>query len=159
MESKLDSVKIDEDRRSESMLIDALTTFGAHIGTDTGKKFCCPFHPDTNPSADIKRDEHGIWHFKCWSRCGVKDVWDVRAEINGGRSVLPVLDPNATEKKKEKEKPSRKFPSLDAIKAAYPNHQAVYVYADPKSRSMDMIVVRYPGKKPGDKGFSQFRPH
>jgi putative DNA primase/helicase len=95
--STLPRHQLDAQRTDSGPLLEALTAAGATINKPSA--ICCPYHPDTNPSAGIFRGDDGAWRFKC-QVCGVHgDVYDIRQRNGEGtlgeqvRATMPKLEP------------------------------------------------------------------
>lgn len=131
-------------RTDKGALLDALQQAGADVHGDSVR---CPFHDDTNPSGGVYADDSGIWRFKCHgASCGFcGDVYDVQARAQG-RDVKDVLRDQHHEARghAEQKRPARTFGTLDELKAAAPGTvEATYLYTDPDTRRLELVVVRF----------------
>lgn len=148
----------DEVRRDRRCLVEALKDAGAVVKADRTVK--CPFHDDRSPSGSIHKDDQGVWRFTCHGCGWGGDVFDV-VEKSGGRKAEDVLRDIKREEMREADEPrpqrKRHFPSVGAIEAATPGHQATYAYTNPDTRRVEMVVVRHL-RPDGKKSFKQFQP-
>lgn len=115
-----------------------------------GNNCRCPYHDDKHPSASIHHDKDGAWRFHCFVCKVALDVFDVIAR-NNGRPLADVLK----ESRGEVQKPTV-YPSLEKACQVFPNIDAIYKYSDPKTRAIDLAVVRYVIE--GHKRFAQVSP-
>lgn len=127
----------DHRQTSREPIETALRDAGAVI---RGNSVRCPFHDDRTPSGDLYVSDDGVWRYKCHtSSCGFGgDVYDVMSRASG-RPLADVL----REHRRQDEAPRapRSFASIDDAAFAL-DATARYVYRDPVTKAVDLIVFR-----------------
>ncbi len=154
---------VDDLRKDKDALVAELLTAGSKA---KGKMLSCPFHDDTHPSGNIYADEAGVWRFKCHAgSCGWSgDIADVRAKATS-RPIEEVLAElggrQAPRPQAMADPPPKVYADVDAIRASYRPGQVegFYVYTDPQTRQVDLVVVRYRPPGAPRKQFCPYYPH
>jgi len=140
---------IDAQRQDQVALLAEVTAAG---GTVHGpNRIRCPFHDDQHPSAGVYEGGDKAWRFKCHG-CGFNgDLYDVRAKWTN-RPVEEILREKSG---RPSRKPKRIYPSLEALAESAPGKvEAQYLYTDPDTGRIDLIVLRWLGQD-GKKQFLQ----
>lgn len=121
-----------------------------------GSKTCtCPFHDDKHPSAEVKQNAEGTYHFICYVCVLFLDIFDIRAKRRGC-DVGEVLKEVREEIQGDISHGPQVFPTMEAVVKSYSNVEAVYVYTNPKNRETELVVIRYLVE--GKKRFAQCSP-
>ena len=99
------------------------------------KKWKCPFHADTQPSASIREGSDGFWRYKCFG-CDVSgDIVDIRAKRTG-KSVGDILkEINPRQERPTQDKPKdptapKAFTTFEDLQGRMRNVVAIYHYGD-----------------------------
>lgn len=157
----LDALKGDE-----TLLRKELESAGVRF---KGRNFCCPFHPDTTPSASIGYKD-GHWLMFCHGCQFSGSIIDVRAKLNkrtvteelramnDAAYVQPMRTPIKVDETAPKpEAPAKLYPSIKAIVALLPNVEDEYsdLYADPDTGVVEFSVIRWRRKDEDKKSFVQ----
>jgi hypothetical protein len=147
-------------RQSRAELVAALEAAGAR-SRGTTNALACPFHDDKTPSASVFRGEDGAWRFRCHVCDWSGDVFDVRARVTG-RPLEDVLreasgDGAPLQTAPQPQKPARVFPTVESLRASFPSCEAVYQYAHPDTRAVELVVLRV-RREAGGKDFFQASP-
>jgi hypothetical protein len=159
MFSSIDTLKLDR-----SVILADLESHGHYVGGKSS--FPCPFHEDINPSANLWKNDKGVWYLICHAAgCRFSGTFiDVRAKLRGvpaGEIVREVLNGNSapprSQPRPQPEKKKRVFASIKEMERNLPGkHTATYLYLHPKTRRADVVVLRY--WKDGKKGIMQASP-
>lgn len=150
------SPAVESIRRDRGALERLLASAGCVI---RGKAIKCGFHDDKSPSGSIYEDG-GVWRYKCFGCKVAGDVLDIQAIVES-KPLADVFKATAGIDKPEPEKPSRTWPTLDALVAsvqAYSPVSQVYRYTDPDTGNFDMAVLRIEQSDGEKKTFRQCRP-
>lgn len=128
-----------------------------------GKAIYCPFHEDRHPSGSTYRDHGGAWKYKCHG-CGFcGDVFDVRAKRTGRPLAEVLREASGTAGVPKAPSPPAAPPKvygLEEIKGLKAQlTEAVHLYHDPRTRALDMGVIRWRDPETGEKKFTPFHPH
>ncbi len=147
---------IDELKRDEAALVEALTAAGAEV---KGRAVRCPFCEDHRPSGGIYQTENGGFRYKCQA-CGFNgSVIDVLAKSEGVEplEVFRRLRGQPEAASGQRRSGPKVFATIDDLKASMPGiMEAVYQYTNPINGQPDMIVLR--SLTPDGKNFRQARP-
>ena len=159
--------QLDELRRDRGALLNELQRAGADVQKPGAIR--CPFHDDQHASAGIYRATDSVWRYKCQA-CGAGgDVFDVRAKALGrpmsdvlrdhrqSEAIGPARPKQPQRQRTGDHKPSRIFPSVDAMVQSVTNVSDIYRYTNPDTGRVDMVVIRREFDD-GSKRFLQARP-
>lgn len=137
-----------------------------HGAVFVGRKTCCPFHKEKNPSAGIYRDPaSGVWKFKCLSvNCGKQgDYFDVESFITGRavEEIISEIGRTAMQRHENVPQTVEKAPyksGMDIVRQWEKSPEFVkhWIYWKPDHKGALMVVGRF--EKAGKKSYIQASP-
>lgn len=164
-------VDVETAQRDRELILRELQAAECQVRGDKGDvlELTCGYHGDRTPSAQLRRDDQGVWRYRCHtSSCGFSgDVLEVIARNHNTDRVgaikhlreIGYLTTQAEDRSRPR-RPSIQHPTKSHRKAyetrdALDKHfadlcprmnarvEAVYAYRDPDTDNLDLIVYRF----------------